>query len=145
MSSSRTLFKLLVTLGVVMFLVGLMYPGQDAAWLNLQNTLSEGVTLPTFDNPFASNQVTITSVPVEDWNTSLGVSGSQYENVTGCTNATYWRCVATNDGNTSFITLNTSGELLGSLLNVNMTLLGSGNILNLIVTVWCVTTPNQAV
>jgi len=142
MGGTVTLFKVFVGLGLLMLMVGLMFPGQDAAWINLQNTMADGVNFPTFDNPFAPNQVSVIGVPVDNANSSGGTDLSHFESVTGCSAAAYWQCVASNNGNTSYVTLNSSGELVGSLLNVNMTPL-SGSILSVTVTIWCRVTPNQ--
>ena len=130
MSDTTMMFKLFFCLGIVYLVVGLLYPGQDAAWNALGNQISTGPQLPTFNNPYSPNSFKIALVPIG--NDTFGFSN--IASVTGCALATYWKCVGRDDGASSYVTLNDTGNLL----NVNMTKIANvGTITAVTLTLLC--------
>lgn len=97
MSDQTTLAKIVIVLGVVFIMIGGMYPGQDAGWNSLRKAISSGPVFPAFNNPFNQNFLAATLVS----NASQGT----FTSVTGCPTTSYWQCIASNDGNKSYITL----------------------------------------
>lgn len=118
MSDSNSFGKMLLFVGILMLLVSAIMPGANGAWTALQGTLSVGPGLPAFDNPFALQTKTFTlyvagngliEPPVSE---VLPPSASP---LNGCTNTvtpetgTWYRCLQTDDGNSTFISINSAG------------------------------------
>lgn len=95
MAEAVTLVKIFVFLGIVFVVAGLVIPGSDASWKDLENRLS-GQGFPTFINPFDQNSVAYTRVPISNGTSDLPNS------VSGCTIASYWSCVQFREDNKTF-------------------------------------------
>ncbi len=79
-------------------LVGLLYPGQDLVWTNFQTAINTSPQYPSFDNPFNLNAGSTTLLPIA---ASLPFSAP----TVGCQNWTYYVCLQTIDGFTSYVKL----------------------------------------
>jgi hypothetical protein len=143
LAESNTLFRIVVILGFLFLLVGIggsqaLFPGSDAAWTSFRNSLSTGPQFPTFQNPFSTNYITAITVPDRNGATS------GHESVFGCAAASYWMCLQSNDGDTSYVVLNNTvdGGSLDAIhtsgyVNVHFNNLTAGNVVSLVLTVWC--------
>ena len=144
MSDTGYLVKGFVLVGVLAVFVSLLLTAEPSnpipdrgeitsevsPWGLLTDTLEAGIDLPEFSNPFSENYAVTTKVP--DANDLF--NNTDYVSVTGCTNATYWECVRTNDDDTSYVTLGTGGLVLF----VNTTDPNyDGVVMRLVVTIWC--------
>src|SRR6266566_723041 len=129
------LFKLFFCLGLIYLTVGLLYPGQDAAWNLLGTQISLGPNLPTFNNPYATGaQATFLEVP------RASSPPAAIESVNGCTSAEYWQCIQFNTQGQKYLTLNSTDNGLGgggggyfTVLMTNVT----GVVVSAYMTVWC--------
>lgn len=117
----------MILLGFLFILVGALYPGQDAGWNSLRKTISTGPTFPSFDNPFARNFLFTQQEP----NASVGT----FTSVTGCPTNAFWKCVSTNDGNKSYVTLHDAFQIF----DFNLTNLQPAGIevTGVVVNIWC--------
>jgi hypothetical protein len=110
MGEANTLMRVVIALGIIFLLAGLLYPGSQSGWNNFSSSVR---AFPSFNNPFTQNAISTKFVPdARDLYES-----TDYEDAVGCSDAEYWRCVNTNDGDSSYIKLGPDGIVL----KVNMT------------------------
>lgn len=137
MSDTSKLAKSIFALSIIVLLVTLLsaqpppgasLPGTNTPLTNLQDQLEEG--FPSFYNPFSQTYLATTMTP---WNSS----GSRV--TVGCTNTTYWECIATEDGNASYIRT-MSPVVIPFTVNMTNATVGGLEIVNLVITVYCATT-----
>src|SRR6266446_1032450 len=110
-------------------------------------TINPGAT-PVFQSPFAVN--TYSSIVTPDAN---GTDNTiNVESVVGCDQVQYWHCLETNDGDSSYVVLNSTFDSspaspdiwhTAGYVNVHMTNLTGGTINALTLTVFCRSVGNQ--
>jgi hypothetical protein len=106
-----TLAKGLIVIAIMFLFVGFLYPGEQTGW----DTFSASIqTFPNFDNPFDAHAFTL---PLSPTTTNNAFTPTGHFGVSGCANATYWSCLLTDDGATSYLILKGSGYYF----NVNVT------------------------
>lgn len=103
MSESSSLFKVFVVLGIVFLLVGLIMPGENAAWTDFQTTLSAGFTNPSAERTF------IFAPGADGTEAPLNVRGEDPETAS-CNHEEFppggpwYGCLQTQDGPGSYLT-----------------------------------------
>ncbi len=100
--SDGIIFKAAFSLGIMMVLISLIYPGANAAWSNLETTIQSPPALPTW--PTFTNYANQTSSSLPEYTQlilpqSNGIGGGGYGNVTpvvggNCTVYNYASCIA---------------------------------------------------
>lgn len=62
MSETGTMVRIVMALGMLFLIMGLLNPGDDAAWNNFQAATAQPVVIPKFDDPFQSRYAHVFSV-----------------------------------------------------------------------------------
>lgn len=137
MSEGVQLFKVIAMIGLFSLFIFAMSidPGTGvssiSAWTELQNTMSAGVSWPVFNDPYIQRTVVQSLFPD-------GV-GPQYDRVsaTGCSDANYYLCVTSNDGNTTYLEFDLDVSFSVFLVNMTDPPEGSYDYLGVQVNAWC--------
>ena len=145
MSDSSILIKGLAFLAILSIFIGLLaeeYPGEVTAvspWEDLQVSLSTAPEWPVFYDPFVAEVLSVVDIPFENGTDVSGGFTDQPDSVVGCAIADYWKCVATNDGNESYIVMNglTVGLYNAFAVNVTSRNFGARTIEDVVLEVWC--------
>lgn len=137
---AKTLFKIIVVLGIVVLLAATpggppgstLFPGADAAFNDLRDTIAAGITFPTFNNPFLRTFVSTEHFPTSGGNQTFNA----VEAVSGCTLADRWKCVDNRDKNEStYAILNNSKFFFDA--NYTGSDLAGVNVTSVVTKVWC--------
>ncbi len=119
MSDLGTIAKIVMVLGIVFALANGVY-GNVQGFANFENSLKG---FPQFQSPIGQNYLSTRIIA-----NATGTQAPVFGQVTGCANTSYWKCVSTNDGNASYLSL--GSNLTNGTFNqfaVNMTLLQGDN------------------
>ena len=119
MSDAMNLARIIVVFGILFVFVGLLYPGQDAAWVSFRNTITLGPQLPAPPtDPYAAQtrSFTLTVIQngtIEPVTSSVTPPGDSpvndcYNTVTP-ENTQWYNCVTDANGNRTSVNLNSAG------------------------------------
>jgi len=105
LSETSVVAKIILALAVIMLFVNLIMPGQNPAWVGLQATLSTGLVLPTFTNPFDETYFSPRTSIVDE---KVTIQSFEVISFVGCENTTTGRvaCLNTKDGDSSYVRTN---------------------------------------
>jgi len=111
MSEAKTLFKMVIVLGIFFLFVGVLPGGSTPqAWQDFQSQM-DGQNFPQFSNPYQEIRTADRVPKSEDPN-----PGIQYDDFPDrCNNVSFevWECLLTNDGADSYVVLNSSTPDIG--------------------------------
>ncbi len=106
--------KLIAVLALVILLANLMGIGASSPFASLQSSLETGPVLPTFQDPFALREyIAHIAIPraSSESQTTVGIPIPSI--LFGCTQAVYWECIDTDDGDESYIWLRMPDPVTG--------------------------------
>lgn len=119
MGETGTLARLVIALGLMFLLVGLLFPGADAPWVNFQAAISTEPNIPVFQDPFAANVVSDFLLPNANGSAiPLNVAAM---NCPSPMSLSFFTCVDFDDANDSFLTMLTPPPLGFSRFEVALT------------------------